>query len=306
MAEIKSPLPKSEVSTRLLDPLEACANGDLAPNVALMRLMIDAQSPSEIDELLKAIDGAGSLGNLKALWSQTANAWETVKFVLDNVNHGSSRSDSRDPEYWADRFDELAESAPEAGIALYSLGSPILLELATVSLVDRLQSWGLLHPSSVVLDLGCGMGRVCEALASRVRAVVGIDVSRRMLALARRRCINCRNVFFVQTSGRDLAAFADASFDLVLAVDTFPYLVLSSPALAATHLSEARRVLKPGGSLVAFNYAYGVDDRTAAEMFCQHAKAAALEPVRLGTRDLAWWDGVTYHVRRASRELTPL
>jgi hypothetical protein len=33
-------------------------------------------------------------------------------------------------------------------------------------------------------------------------------------------------------------------------------------------------------------------------MFYQHAEAANLKPIRIGTRDLDWWDGITYHAQR--------
>lgn len=288
-----------DVPAHLRGPLDACARGDLPPNVALMQLMIEAQSADEIDRVLRTAGDAEPLASLQSLWERSAGAWRTVKSIVAKADHAPFQSGSRGPAYWADLFDQLADSSPEAGVALYSLGSPALLELATASLVDRLHDWGLIHPYTTVLDLGCGMGRVCAALASSARVVVGIDVSVRMLALARRRCGEHRNVLLAQTSGRDLAALADASFDLVLAVDTFPYLVLAGSGLAEMHLREARRVLKPGGSLVAFNYAYGVEEVAATETFRQLAMDAGLEPVRLGTRDLAWWDGITYHVRRA-------
>ena len=288
-----------DIPMHLRGPLNACARGDLAPNVALMRLMIEAQSTDEIDQVLQTAGDAEPLASLQSLWQRSAGAWQTIKSVLANADHAPSESGSRGPAYWADLFDQLADSAPEAGVALYSLGSPALLDLATASIVDRLHDWGLLKADTTVLDLGCGIGRVCAALAPRAHVVLGIDVSPRMLALARRRCAEHPNVLLAQTSGRDLAALADALFDVVLAVDTFPYLVLAGSGVAEAHLRESRRVLKPGGSLVAFNYAYGVEDGAATETFRQHAVDAGLEPVRLGTRDLAWWDGITYHVRRA-------
>ena len=149
-----------------------------------------------------------------------------------------------------------------------------------------------------MLDLGCGAGRVTAAIAREVRAVLGIDVSGGMLAAARRRCAGLHNVLLAQTSGRDLAALASGAFDLVLAVDTFPYLVLAGGGLVETHLREAHRVLKPQGSLVLFNYSYCGNRVADMEAFQQQAEGAGFVPVRLGICDVQWWDGVTYHVRR--------
>jgi hypothetical protein len=44
------------------------------------------------------------------------------------------------------------------------------------------------------------------------------------------------------TSVCDLAPFRDASFDLVYAIDSFPYVVLADPGLVQEMLSESGRV----------------------------------------------------------------
>lgn len=284
----------SAVGERLWPTVDACARGELTPNVALMRLLIDARHADEIENALLEASPSGQVSEALALWRQSRGAWGTVKAILDEADHRPD-TNSADPRRWADVFDRLASISPEAGVALYSLGSPALLAAATASLVERLREWGLLGGRRVVLDIGCGIGRVTAALAGKVRAVVGIDISRRMLTVARRRCVGYRNVLLAETSGHDLAALASGAFDLVLAVDTFPYLVLAGDSFVEAHVREAHRVLKPGGSLVLFNFAYGEADHGAFERL---AAAAGFEPVRLGTRDLALWDGVTYHVRR--------
>ena len=283
---------------RFRQPLEACDSGELPPNVALMRLMIGAKSADEIDRAVsyarKALIASDPIDRLASLWLGAKSAFETVKSVLTLADHQNVSSEMK----WTRIFDELAEVSLEAGVALYSLGSPTLLDLATASLVNKLSEWGLLGKDRTVLDLGCGIGRVCAALASEVRAVVGTDVSGKMLQTAQRRCAGFSNVVFAKTPGRDLAMFADETFDLVLAVDSFPYIVLAGEDVASAHIHEARRVLKTGGALVAFNYAYGIDAAASADAFSRHAGEAGLAPIRIGTRDLDWWDGITYFVRR--------
>jgi len=298
--------PANHPSNRLLKPLQACARGELAPNVALMHLLIEARHPGEVEaSLIAAIQETGASGSAPvdaalALWRRSPGAWEIVKSILAQADHRARETGSDGTAKWAAVFDRIAAISPEAGAALYSLGSPLLLEAATASLVDRLREWGLLGLVRTVLDLGCGAGRVTAALAPEVHAVAGIDVSGGMLAAARRRCAGLGNVLLAQTSGRDLSAFASSTFDLVLAVDTFPYLVLAGGGLTQIHLREAHRVLKPHGSLVLFNYSYGGDRMADIEALQRQAADAGFTPDRLGTCDLAWWDGVTYHVRRSN------
>jgi SAM-dependent methyltransferase len=90
--------------------------------------------------------------------------------------------------------------------------------------------------------------------------------------------------------------FRDGSFDLVLAVDSFPYLVQAG--VAGRHVQDAARLLRPGGDLVALNYAYfGAPEDHVRELL-GFAEPAGLAPVRMGQRDMAGWDGVTFHLRK--------
>lgn len=87
--------------------------------------------------------------------------------------------------------------------------------------------------------------------------MTGIDLSASMVAEARRRCEGLRNVDLLETEGRDLSPFDDETFDLVLAVDSFPHLFQSGWKLLASHFAEAARVLRPGGALAVFELSYG-------------------------------------------------
>src|SRR5206468_2947650 len=106
------------------------------------------------------------------------------------------------------------------------------------------------------------IGRVQAALAPRLRAVLGIDLSLSMLAAARRRTARGRTggrIAFAATAGRDLAFLRGGRFDLVYAVDSFPYLQTAGPGLVETHVAEAARLLAPGGDLAILNFSYRGD-----------------------------------------------
>ncbi len=90
-----------------------------------------------------------------------------------------------------------------------------------------------------MLDLGCGKGRFARALAGRGAELIGLDLSRGMLAAA-------DGLDRVQASARRLP-FRSSSFDAVLAVEVLEHL---EPQALDPVLAEARRVLRPGGRFV--------------------------------------------------------
>ncbi|MDT0611044.1 class I SAM-dependent methyltransferase [Streptomyces lancefieldiae] len=95
-----------------------------------------------------------------------------------------------------------------------------------------------------VLDAGCGSGPLSAALRDRGALVTGIDASAGMLALARRRLGDDADLHVVDLGDR--LPFADRAFDDVVASLVLHYLEDWGPTLA-----EIRRVLRPGGRLIA-------------------------------------------------------
>jgi ubiquinone/menaquinone biosynthesis C-methylase UbiE len=179
-------------------------------------------------------------------------------------------------------------------VALYSLGSPAILARATAEIVARFAEWRLFGPDRRVLDIGCGIGRISEALAPHVGAITGIDISPAMIAAARRRCRGLANVAFRQCGGADLADFADTSFDLVLAVDSFPYLVAAGPAVVARHFADVARLLSPGGAFVILNFSYRGDLAADRRDVARLAEANTLAVRLSGVRAFALWDGAAF------------
>lgn len=195
-------------------------------------------------------------------------------------------------------FDWSVQQSEEASVALYSLGNPQLLERATREVITQLELWNILSQQRVVLDLGCGIGRIAEELAPRVREVHGTDVSGRMIDAARRRCAPHANAHLVKGSGRDLGEYTDSMFDAVIAVDTFPYVRQSGAAVVAEYFREASRVLKPGGEFVIFNYSYRGDDNADVEEILRLAPEHGFDVVVRAERPLAMWDALTFVLRK--------
>ena len=162
-----------------------------------------------------------------------------------------------------------------------------------------LADWGVLGRDRRVLQIGCGIGRFERALANRVAEAHGVDISAEMVRAARRRCAGLANVHLEKSSGRDLALYEAAErFELVYAVDTFPYLVQSGPALVDRHFAEAHRVLVPGGDFAIFNYSYRDDlaaDRADVERLAERHGFALLVD---GDRPFALWNGAVWRMKK--------
>ena len=101
--------------------------------------------------------------------------------------------------------------------------------------------------TAVALEIGCGLGRVCAALARRFDRVIGVDISAEMLHRARALVVDER-VELVQGDGATLDGVGDASTDVVLSFTVFQH--IPDDRIIGSYLREAGRVLRPGGILV--------------------------------------------------------
>ena len=96
-------------------------------------------------------------------------------------------------------------------------------------------------------EIGCGLGRICRALAERFDRVVGVDISPEMLKQAGE-LVTDPKVEFRLGDGVSLDVLETASADLVLSFTVFQH--IPSVSVILDYLTEAGRVLKPGGVLV--------------------------------------------------------
>jgi SAM-dependent methyltransferase len=95
------------------------------------------------------------------------------------------------------------------------------------------------------LEIGCGPGRLMRPMSWNFGEIHGVDVSDEMVRLASAKLKNVPNAFPRSTDGTDLSCYADEFFDFVYSYAVFQH--IPSAEVVFGYLSEARRVLKPGG-----------------------------------------------------------
>src|SRR4051812_3629314 len=113
----------------------------------------------------------------------------------------------------------------------------------------RVVEMAALQAGTRVLDLACGTGDIAFAAAERGGAVTGLDLTPRMVELARRRSL--ASGVHVDFLVGDMSAlpFPDGAFDVV----TTGYGIRNVPDIAPV-VREIRRVLRPGGLLLSLDF----------------------------------------------------
>jgi ubiquinone/menaquinone biosynthesis C-methylase UbiE len=150
---------------------------------------------------------------------------------------------AREPDYKA-AWDEAARKGAEDAVLTGATADHF--EFAGKKDAELLGRY--LGDGDVVLNIGCGVGRVDRYLAPKVRELWAVDVSGEMILRARERLAAFPNVSLHEVGNREfLAAFEADRFDLA-----FSFLVLQhlEKEDAFLYLREALRVLKPGGVFV--------------------------------------------------------
>lgn len=157
---------------------------------------------------------------------------------------------------------------------------------------------GLLDPSLVVADLGCGTGEATELIAPFVARVVGIDREPSMLAAARSRMQAAPGGgAAVEFREGDLMAIpaAKGEFDAALLM-----LVLHHLPDARGALREIRRIIKPGGTLLVVDMVAHAREEYRMTMGHQHLGFS--EADLSGLSAAAGFDGIRYRRLRAATD----
>lgn len=103
----------------------------------------------------------------------------------------------------------------------------------------------VIEPGDVIVDIGCGLGRLTRAAASRGARVRAVDVSSEMLARAVHANDHLTDVEWIHGDGRTLRPIEDESVDGCISIVVFQH--IPDPAITLGYIREMGRVLRPGG-----------------------------------------------------------
>lgn len=133
-------------------------------------------------------------------------------------------------------------------------------------------------PDAAVLDIGCGTGAVCLAIAARLGSAgrcSGVDISAPMIAVARERAAAAAKAIDFTVADAAQHPFAPGRLDRI--VSRFGVMFFDEPVQAFGNL---RRALRSGGSLHAIAWRSPADnpfmttaERTAAPLLALPARA---------------------------------
>jgi ubiquinone/menaquinone biosynthesis C-methylase UbiE len=144
----------------------------------------------------------------------------------------------------------LSETLSSAKMHVSGTEDDAAIETSGVGTSEFLLNHVGINPTDVVLEIGCGIGRVGQCLARRCRRWIGADVSPHMLGFAAERLREFSNVEFIELPGNDLSPIPDSSIDFVYSTVVFMHLESWD---RYAYVEEAFRVLRPGGKLYVDN-----------------------------------------------------
>jgi len=110
-----------------------------------------------------------------------------------------------------------------------------------------------IRPGDIVLELGCGFGRVLPDLAGKAGTVVGIDTAISSILMGLEICAGVSNCLLLPMDASRLA-FVSCTFDCVVCIQNG----ISAFHVEQMHLlRESLRVARPGAKVLFSTYAEG-------------------------------------------------
>ena len=166
--------------------------------------------------------------------------------VSSTIDRAPTPATTGEVLHWAARYDLL--------VWLLTLGRERRFR-------EKVAGLARLAPGESVLDVGCGTGTLAIEAKRRVGpsgTVYGIDASPEMIARARTKAKKAGADVVFETAVVEALPFQDARFDAILTSLVLHHLPRTARPQCAR---EMRRVLKPGGRLLAVDLGGGEQPR---------------------------------------------
>ncbi|HEX9341135.1 MAG TPA: methyltransferase domain-containing protein [Thermoplasmata archaeon] len=192
-------------------------------HAALDRLEYERRHPWQVKRSWqRARRGMSEDENIQASWSFRVQALEDV------TEEDSRKGWDSVAEWWISRYTERGDVNREWVI------DPALFRLLGDVRGRR------------ILDAGCGTGYLARILAAKGAIVVGVDLSPKLLAAARKQeALEPLGVEYEEADLADLSRFGDGTFDVVVS-----NVVMQDVLRYREAFRELRRIIRPGGQLL--------------------------------------------------------
>jgi ubiquinone/menaquinone biosynthesis C-methylase UbiE len=164
-------------------------------------------------------------------------------------------------------WDRQAEDPALAALAVAGHMDESVMDLTARGFIDTLRATTGLDPADVILEIGCGIGRVGKLLSKECLHWFGADISAGMLGHAAARLRGLPNASLVELSTVGLQEFPADAFDLVYCTIVFMHLFEWD---RYRYVEEAFRVLRPGGQGYFDNYP--LDSKEGWRVFTEGAR----------------------------------
>jgi ubiquinone/menaquinone biosynthesis C-methylase UbiE len=161
---------------------------------------------------------------------------------------------------------EKSEKAGNSGLLLHAAVTyDLLIWLVTLGrervFREKMLRLAHLKPGESVLDIGCGTGSLAISArrqVGRTSTVCGLDASPEMIARAEKKARKAHVDVGFKIAFAQSLPFPDAQFDVVLTTMMLHHLPKKGRGELA---GEIRRVLKPGGRVLAIDFGRTARDR---------------------------------------------
>jgi SAM-dependent methyltransferase len=229
---------------------------------------------------------AGMVSARRELVAGSAEAALEVQHARSCVGTLAAVSSSKMERFWDARAREDAYFFVDSRL---DYGSPDdeAFWAGGVEALDRL--FGVLgvelSPEHVVVDIGCGLGRLTRPLAERCARVIAIDISTEMIERARALNGDLDNVEWVHGDGTSLRPVEDGSVDACVSHVVFRH--MPDAAITLGYVREMGRVLRRGG-VAAFELSNDPDAHRRSDTGIRARAAAVVGRRPRGVANAAW------------------